>query len=163
MTGAGLGPVAQDFVGEDAPAERLGDDAPERLDTRDVLRQETHRVAGDQHERHIGHERRGLVDELKAIQLRHVVVGDDDTGIEAGQLGKRRERTREGVDGCLQVLHQHRSEEIDVGFFVVNEYDGFRGIGTHKRDLCTFTGLPGKSNGGMSALDSGGWWGRIRA
>lgn len=125
------GPDAENFVGEFLPAKRF---AEKTLEGREA----DHRVffggeivSGDHDEGGVGNQRGGLADEFEAVELRHVIIRDDDAGVELGQAAQGIERAREGVDGTVEILHQHLGEEIGVGLLVVDNDDGSGDGGTH--------------------------------
>lgn len=98
---------------------------------------EVQRVAGDQDERGVRHERGSFAEEFEAVHLRHVIIGDDDADVERGQSGEGLAGAGEREDGAAEIFGQHGREEVDVGFFVVDDDDGFarRVHGGWSRDL----------------------------
>lgn len=117
-------PHAENLVGEFPPTKGFRQKTFERREARHGVFFGGKIVAGYHHKGRFRHERGGLADELKAVELRHIIVCDDDAGIQRGQSFDRFERTRKSMDGAVEVFGEHLREQVRVGLFVINEHDG---------------------------------------
>ena len=94
---------------------------------RELLIVQVDRMAGDQDERHAGHQGAGLGDKFKAVKLRHVEVGDDGADINLRERSERFERTGESEDRTIQVITEKLRKQVDVRRFIIDYHYGFFG------------------------------------
>ena len=97
-------PHAQNFGGELPPAEWLRQETLQWGEPRNRVFFGGKVVSRDEHERGFRHERRRLPDEFQAVELRHMVVGDDHARVEIWQSLERLERPRKRMHRAIKIL-----------------------------------------------------------
>ena len=65
---------------------------------------------------HLGHE-------LQAVDIGHLVIGDDHAHVEARYRPEGVGRLGEAVDGTRQVVAEQLLQQVDVGELVINQED----------------------------------------
>ena len=100
-------PNTDNFVGEFSPTERFGQKSLEQRQPGELLLDRGEIVAADHYKRRLGYLERGAPDELHAIELRHIVVGNDDGWIERYYAVERVEGASKGHDTTIEVFLEH--------------------------------------------------------